>query len=173
MVNNSIHRNAQKLTFFFALLFLGTLFSGCAQSDSKKQADTISTQIKSASADKPSGFTADAASNQLVVYYFMSNYRCPSCMYIEKTTESVVTTTFADHIKSGRVVFKAINIDEPENKHYDTDYKLYAQSVILSDVKNGKELRWTNLDKVWKLLNNDEKFKAYVTKEIKTYLGES
>jgi thiol-disulfide isomerase/thioredoxin len=173
MVINSIHRKAQQLTFFLTLLIIGTLFPGCVQSDSKKQSDTASTQIKSTSADKPSGFTADAASNQLVVYYFMSNYRCPSCMYIEKTTESVVTTTFADHVKSGRVVFKAVNIDKPENKHYDTDYKLYAQSVILSDVKNGKELRWTNLDKVWKLLNNDAEFKEYVTKEIKTYLGES
>ncbi|NLD91515.1 MAG: hypothetical protein GX639_02480 [Fibrobacter sp.] len=173
MVINSIHCKGQQLSFFFTLVFLGTLFSGCAQNDSKKQADTVSTQIKSTSADKQSGFTADTAGHQLVVYYFMSNYRCPSCMYIEKTTESVVTTTFGDHVKTGRVVFKAINIDEPENKHYDTDYKLYAQSVILSDVKNGKELRWTNLDKVWKLLNNDEKFKAYVTKEIKTYLGES
>ncbi len=173
MVINSIHRKAQQLTFLFAVLFLGTLFFGCAQNDSKKQTDTVSTQIKSDTGDKSAGFSADATSNQLVVYYFMSNYRCPSCMYIEKTTKSVVTTTFADHVKSGRVVFKAVNIDEPENKHFDTDYKLYAQSVILSDVKEGKELRWTNLDKVWKLLNNDAEFKAYVTKEIKTYLGES
>ncbi|MGE5672160.1 MAG: nitrophenyl compound nitroreductase subunit ArsF family protein [Fibrobacterota bacterium] len=163
----------KQLMFYFLVLLIGTLFLGCSQSDSKKQADTAVTQIKSTTADKPSGFTADATSNQLVVYYFMSNYRCPSCMYIEKTTESVVTTTFAEYVKSGRVVFKAVNIDEPENKHYDTDYKLYAQSVILSEVKNGKELRWTNLDKVWKLLNNDAEFKAYVTKEIKTYLGES
>jgi len=173
MVINSIHRKVLELTFLFTLLFLGTLLPGCAQSDSKKQTDTASTQIKSSAADKPASFTADTASNQLVVYYFMSTYRCPSCIYIEKTTKSVVTTVFADYVKSGRVVFKAVNIDEPENKHYDTDYKLYAQSVILSDVKGGKELRWTNLDKVWKLLNNDAEFKAYVTKEIKTYLGES
>jgi thiol-disulfide isomerase/thioredoxin len=170
MRNNN---KVKQLLFYFIVLLLGTLFSGCAQSDTKKQTDTASTQIKSATTDKPSGFTADTASNQLVVYYFMSTYRCPSCIYIEKTTESVVTTAFADYVKRGRVVFKVVNIDEPENKHYDTDYKLYAQSVILSDVKDGKELRWTNLDKVWKLLNNDAEFKAYVTKEIKTYLGES
>ena len=61
---------------------------------------------------------------------------------------------------------------QPENKHYDKDYKLYAQSVILSDVKDGKELRWLNLDKIWKLLNNDKAFQEYIAKEITGYLGE-
>lgn len=110
---------------------------------------------------------------QLIVYYFMSTYRCPSCIYIEKTTESVVNSVFSNYVKSGRMVFKTINTDEPDNRHYDTDYKLYAQSVILSDVQNGKEIRWANLDKVWKLLNNDKEFEAYITREIKAYLGES
>jgi thiol-disulfide isomerase/thioredoxin len=110
---------------------------------------------------------------QLIVYYFMSTYRCPSCIYIEKTTESVVNSVFSNYVKNGRMVFKTINTDEPGNRHYDTDYKLYAQSVILSDIQNGKEVRWTNLDKVWKLLNNDKEFEAYITREIKTYLGES
>lgn len=163
----------KRLMFYLLVLLLGTVFSGCVQQDSKKETNASSMQIKSTTAKQSTDVTTDTAGHHLVVYYFMSTYRCPSCIYIEKTTETVVNTVFAEQVKSGRVAFKVINIDEPGNKHYDTDYKLYAQSVILSDVKEGKELRWTNLDKVWKLLNNDTEFKAYVTKEIKTYLGES
>ena len=51
------------------------------------------------------------ANHQLIVYYFMSTYRCPSCIYIEKTTKAVVENVFASQVKNGRMIFKAINVD--------------------------------------------------------------
>lgn len=167
--------------FFLPVSVIITTLFFCSQvgPDSKKASNikastsTSVTSAKTAAVDTNSSGTASSEnSHQLVVYYFMSTYRCPSCIYIERTTKTVVENTFASQVKSGRMIFKAINIDQPENKHYDKDYKLYAQSVILSDVKDGKELRWINLDKVWKLLNNDKAFQEYIIKEINSYLGE-
>lgn len=167
------HRLFLPVSVIISMLF----FCSQAGPDSQKVANTkVSTSasnIKTSAVDTSlAGTAVSENSKQLVVYYFMSTYRCPSCIYIEKTTKSVVENVFATQLKNGRVIFKAINIDEPANKHYDKDYKLYAQSVILSDVKNGKELRWLNLDKIWKLLNNDKAFQEYIAKEINSYLGE-
>jgi len=173
---NSIRTRRFAITPFFLLVLISGILFNCSQAGSKEQKQQTGTlaqssTLKAAETQPPANVTT--SNHQLVVYYFMSTYRCPSCIYIEKTTESVVKNVFADQVKCGRVVFKAINIDAPDTKHYEKDYNLYAQSVILSDINNGKELRWTNLDKVWKLLNNDKAFEAYIAKEIKNYLGES
>jgi hypothetical protein len=178
-VHKKINVNTLAPGFFVPVLVIISLlfFYSQAGSDSQKASNskvsTSTTNAKTYAVDTSvPGTAVSESSKQLVVHYFMSTYRCPSCIYIEKTTKAVVENVFTTQVKSGRVIFKAINIDEPVNKHYDKDYKLYAQSVILSDVKDGKELRWLNLDKIWKLLNNDKAFQEYIAKEINSYLGE-
>ncbi|GAB6269431.1 MAG: nitrophenyl compound nitroreductase subunit ArsF family protein [Smithella sp.] len=108
--------------------------------------------------------------DKVIVYYFHGNYRCPSCMTIERYTRESVEVTFAKELKSGQIEFKSINVDLPANSHYVKDYKLYTKSVIISDVIQGQEQRWKNLQKVWELLRNEKDFKAYVKRETAAYL---
>jgi len=157
---------------------LGITYScSSAQTSSQKAAESKSSQTKSAavksvtdSADTKK--SAPKENRQLVVYYFMTTYRCPSCHYIEETTRAALYENFSDLLKSGRMVFKMLNIEEPANDHFVKDYSLYTKSVVLSDQKDGKETRWTNLDKVWQLIKNDEGFKNYIVTQVKAYLGE-
>ena len=64
-----------------------------------------------------------------------------------------------------------INIDDDANKHYIKDYELYTKSVILSHVKDGKEIGWKNLDKVWTLLGSKEGFVDYVQTETRAFMS--
>jgi hypothetical protein len=107
---------------------------------------------------------------QTIVYYFMTTYRCRSCTFIENATKTAVEQHFADQIKDGSMVFKMINVDEPQHKHYVNTYGLYTKTVILSSVKDGKQLKWKNLDQVWNLIGQDESFKAYISGEVKAFL---
>jgi len=111
------------------------------------------------------------ASSQTVIYYFMTTYRCRSCNYIENTTRASIEQYFAEQIKNGSVVFKMLNIDEEQNKHFVNEYGLYTKSVVLSSVKDGKQLKWKNLDQVWNLIGQDESFKTYISSEIKSFIG--
>ncbi len=70
------------------------------------------------------------------------------------------------------LIIRVINVDEPENKHYNDDYQLYTKSLIISEMKDGKEERWKNLEKIWVLVRDDEKFDAYVKDEITDWLKE-
>ena len=108
---------------------------------------------------------------QLVVYYFMTTARCQSCHFIEETTKAAINENFAAQLKSGRIVFKMLNIEESPNEHFVQDYKLYTKSVVLSDLKAGKETRWINLDKVWQLIGEQKGFRDYIVKEVNAYLG--
>jgi len=114
--------------------------------------------------------SAVADNHTVMVYYFHGDYRCYSCNLIEALTRTSVEEGFSEEIEKGLVSFRAINVDEPENKHFVKDYRLYTKSVILSDTKEGKETRWKNLTKVWELLQNEVAFKKYVHDEIREYL---
>jgi hypothetical protein len=112
-------------------------------------------------------------SNCDVVYYFMTTQRCPSCMKIEAYTKEAVQLHFADALKKGKIVWSMINIDQTENNHFIEDYQLFTKSVVLVKIRDGKQVEWENLDRVWELLNDKTGFQEYVTDEVKKFVGKS
>ncbi len=115
---------------------------------------------------------AEPASHSIVVTYFYTTVRCPTCHKLEELSSRAVRTNFENELKTGAVVWRAINVDEPENNHYNSDYQLYTKSLIISEVKDGKEVRWKNLEQIWTLVRDEEKFDAYVKTEISDWLKE-
>ncbi len=113
-----------------------------------------------------------ASDNKVVAYYFHSNLRCPTCRAMEKYTKEAIEGNFKDDLASGRLVFKAINIDAKGNAHYINDYQLYTKSLVVSKVVDDKEVEYKNLAKIWEYARNKDKFLDYVTSEIKDYLKE-
>ena len=73
-------------------------------------------------------------------------------------------------LKEGRLLWKPVNVDKPENRHFVKEYSLFTKSLIITEVKGEKQTKWKNLDKVWRLLRDQEKFSAYVTQEVKNYM---
>lgn len=115
--------------------------------------------------------SVDKSNSTIIAYYFITNVRCSSCMSIERLTGEAIKENFINELDSGRLQFKVLNIDGPGNYHFVKDYKLYTKAVILSEVRDGKELRWKNLDKVWMLLRNERKFKKYVQDETSAFMA--
>jgi len=110
-------------------------------------------------------------SRQVTAYYFYTNARCPSCLYIERWTAETLKSEFADLLDNGALVWQPVNLDQKGNWHFVKDYKLYTKSVILSEKREGDEVRWKNLDRVWELLRNENKFRDYVKSEVRDFLG--
>ena len=86
--------------------------------------------------------------HKIIVYYFHMAARCETCMKIEKLTLEAVNEAYKKELGAGTIETKVINIDEDVNGHFDKDYKLRAQSVIISDMTGFNEKRWKNLDKI-------------------------
>ena len=107
---------------------------------------------------------------QLKVYYFHRTIRCPSCEKIEAMVQKAVEEGFAGELASGRVQWLVTNIDEPQNKHFEDDYRLQTQSVVLSEMRADKETRWNNLEKVWDLLDDESSFVRYVQDGIRAFI---
>jgi len=116
---------------------------------------------------------APAASLQkVVVYYFYGTARCYTCRKFEEYAGHVLQEDLADAVKAGRLEWRAINVDEPENEHFVRDYELAAKSIVVADLKGGKPARWKNLERIWELVRDREAFESYVRDEVKAYLGD-
>jgi hypothetical protein len=105
----------------------------------------------------------------IAVYYFRGNFRCYNCMTIEQYSRETIEKYFPEQLKNGRLTFSVINIDMPENEHFIKDYQLYTRSLIIAEFKNGKQVRWTNLAKVWDYIKDRDAFYNYVKAEMEKY----
>lgn len=114
--------------------------------------------------------TAGQRPDRVVVYYFRATARCPSCITIENYTREAVESGFSDALGDGRLQWRVVNVEEPGNSHFIRDYRLYAQSVVVVEIKNGKQVRWKNLEQIWNLLGDKAAFIGYVQKEVGAYL---
>ena len=123
--------------------------------------------MKSESASNSNGVVPAPTAATLNVYYFHRTIRCPSCEKIEALAQRAIEEGFAGELATGKMQWRTINIDEPQNKHFEDDYQLRMQSVVVSEVRDGNETRWENLDKVWDLLGNDAGFLRYVQDEVR------
>ena len=69
-------------------------------------------------------------------------------------------------MKEGKLIYKVVNVDDNENEHFVSDYSLTTKSVVLVQLAAGKEVKWKNLDEIWKLVANKELFINYIKSEI-------
>ena len=114
----------------------------------------------------------NATANHVMVYYFHGNFRCVNCKTIEQNTKEAIERYFPEELETGKVVFKVINVEINGNEHFTNDYQLYTKSVVLSLVKNGKQVKFDNLTKVWEHLRNKDAFHQYIKSEVERYLKE-
>lgn len=121
------------------------------------------------SAPSPSQETAEG--NHVVrVYYFHTTQRCASCKKIEAWSDAAIRAAFESALGAGSLEWEVVNIDDPLNRHFVDDYKLYTKSLIVVDRVNGQQTRWKNLEKVWQLLQSEAAFRQYVQGEVRAYL---
>lgn len=79
--------------------------------------------------------------DRVEVLYFHGKQRCATCMAIEKHAREVVEKDFANEKKSGKVVFRVVDISTPEGAKIAKDYRVTWSSLYVNGWKNGKEKR--------------------------------
>jgi len=144
----------------YALLALALVGAGYAV----KQRLGPPTDAKAAPEMMPSGPSLPA--DGTVVTYFTTNVRCPSCVEIEKLTRGSVEKGFPEQVAGGSLVFRVINTDEPDNRHFVKDYQLVSKTVVVAMRKDGAEVDWKNLQDIWLKLSTPAEFEAYVKTAI-------
>ena len=192
-----IRRLIKSLLFIFVVVSLGVLiykeFSPKSESNvtpvaaTRAEKTTVSVEpvpapksqpLKEAATRQkekaPSPVTEVKAQNsKLIAYYFHGTFRCTTCRTIEQYSHDAIQTYFAKELGNGKLEFRPVNVEEPENKHFIQDYQLVTKSLVLSLVSDGKETKSKNLADVWKLARDKDKFFQYVKEEVEKFLKET
>ena len=147
-------------TRFFLLLFI--LFFVCDVSIAEQ---SVTTAKKAKAAQK--------TETKVIAYYFHGNYRCSTCTKIEKYSREAIEMYFPDDLKSGKIEFRSVNVDEPASKHFIQDYQLHTRSLVLALYHGHQQQKWKNLKDVWQLVRDQDRFYQYVKSETTQFLEEA
>ena len=104
------------------------------------------------------------------VYYFHAKIRCQACLTIEQYSTETMYSVFHKELRAGKIRWQVINFEDSLTEHYIDQYKLENQALIIAKIRNGKEIAWKLLDKIWELLGDRKKFEAYVVKNVRRWL---
>ena len=157
------------LTLIVLLAFI-VPFTLAVNAQEKAAKETVEPEKSAVETDSAAIGQSVDSSDIFIAYYFHSTRRCATCKKLEAYTTEAVQNGFPEQLKSGRLEWRVVNIDEDEFKHYIDDYKLYTKTVILSHIVNGKETEWINLDKIWNLVGDKEKYVKYIQDEVGAFL---
>jgi hypothetical protein len=154
-------QNLQMNKAFCMKLTLSLVLTGC-----------IALASLSVFAQKKTGATP-AVQHKVIAYYFHTNTRCSTCTKIEQFSKEAIEGGFPYELKNGTLEMRIVNYEKPENRHFLNEYKLVTKSLILVNLVNGKQTKWTNLKAVWQLTGRKDAFLNYVRKEVRGYLANS
>ena len=113
----------------------------------------------------------EAVDDGLMVYYFRSNTRCPTCRSIESQSHDTVQAEFASQLDSGEVIWKILNYEKPANAELTKRFEIQMPVVVLVRMKDGQIADWKRLDQVWALVGDKPAFREYVRGKIAGMLG--
>jgi hypothetical protein len=123
-----------------------------------------------ARADSPAASQPQTTDTKVIAYYFHVTVRCTTCRTIESYSREVVEQKFGADIANGRLQYKLVNLQLPENRHFVKDYQLFTKSLVLARFDKGRPAEYKVLNETWELVGDKSAMQGYVQREVRDYL---
>lgn len=102
-------------------------------------------------------------SDKIEAYYFHFTSRCITCKTVEAEAKKDIETLYPEQVKSGKISFQAINLDESTSKEIAEKLGVTGQALLI--VKGDQKINITN-EGFMNARNNPEKFKEIIKEKI-------
>jgi hypothetical protein len=112
--------------------------------------------------------TSSNKGSDVEVYYFHMTTRCVTCKTIEAEAKKNIEALYANQVKTGKVTFTALNVQESPGK--DVGARLGVNSQTLLIVKGDQKINITNEGFLYAVAQPD-KFKEVMKSKIDPLLG--
>jgi hypothetical protein len=106
---------------------------------------------------------ASSGNGIVEVYYFHNTIRCVTCKTVEAEARKNIEMLYPEHLKSGKINFTVLNIDEDAGRSVGSRLGINSQTLII--VKGDKKINITN-DGFLYAVSNPEKFKDMIKEKI-------
>jgi len=96
------------------------------------------------------------------VIHFHGNSQCYSCKTVGAYAEETVNTYFPDEVASGKLVFKHVNYDLPENRALAVKYGVTGSSLWIGTYTTKGNFTAEQNINVWYKINDKEEYMTYL-----------
>jgi hypothetical protein len=97
---------------------------------------------------------------KIEVFHFHGTQQCYSCKTVGEYADETLNTYFAEELKSGKIVFKHINYDLPENSAVVAEYGATGSSLWLGVYAENGFHKEENVN-VWYKINAKQDYMSY------------
>jgi len=116
------------------------------------------------------GQTSKQSADKVQVYLFHATQRCTTCIAIGKLAGETIAEYFQPETRDGKIEFKEINIDLPENKELAKKFQASGSALYINAIKDGQDNISEDIN-VWRLTTNEVQFKGYLKDKLNNLLG--
>jgi len=110
------------------------------------------------------------SAEKIQVFVFHATQRCYSCITIGKFAGETVNEYFQSELRDGKMEFREINIDLPENKELARKFQAGGSSLYVNAIIDGQDNIAEDVA-VWRLVNNEIQFKNYLKNKLNNLFG--
>ena len=107
-------------------------------------------------------------SGKVEAYYFHFNARCMTCKTVEAQAKADIESLYPELVKTGKVSFKAVNLDEAEGKAIGDKLGVNGQTLLL--VRGEQKINITNEGFMY-AVSQPDKLKAVIKEKVDGLLG--
>ena len=101
--------------------------------------------------------------NDVEVYYFHMTTRCITCKTIEAEARKNISMLYADQVKTGKISFTALNLDEATGKAIGGKLGVSGQTLLI--VKGGQKINITNEGFLY-AVSKPDKFRDVIKEKV-------
>ncbi|GFO97708.1 hypothetical protein ig2599ANME_1915 [groundwater metagenome] len=116
------------------------------------------------------GQSSTMSADKIEVVHFHATQQCWSCITVGEYALKIIKEKFPQEYENGKIVFKDINRELPENKDMVIKYQARGSSLFVNAIRNGKD----NIEEditVWRLVSNENQFISYFQNKLNNLLG--
>ena len=162
----------KKILIIITFIILGVVGYSVLNNNSKKTegsttASALTNPNKNVNSSAPQSV---APADKIEVVNFFGTQRCAACITLGKFTKKTLEEKFAPELESGKIVFREINGELPENRDIVIKYQARGSSLFINAIHGDKDNISEDVT-VWRLVSNESQFVNYFENKLKTLLG--
>jgi len=108
--------------------------------------------------------------DRIEVVHFHGTKQCASCIAVGTFAKKTLEESFPAEMQAGRIVFKDVNAELPENNEIVLRYQARGSSLFVNAISQGRDHIEEDAT-VWRLTTNEEQYKQYFEREIRDLLS--
>jgi hypothetical protein len=150
-----------------SLLAIGFFVAKGQSNNTDTQATAVMPANNTTNASAPMSV---APADKIEIVHFHGTQQCVSCITVGKYALQTIKDKFPEEYASGKIVFKEINAELPENQAIVTQYQARGSSLFVNAIRSEKD-NITEDTTVWRLVNSESQYTTYFGGKLAALLG--